>query len=200
VRGAGTGQLHLFPPAEPGKDPEGRKHPLVLCPHDISMILALACEMPETVSATGGNYLHRQIADVTTTHLEFSSGLRAHIFVSWLHPYKEQKLVVVGDKKMAVFDDTLVWPDKLLLYAHKIKWHNNVSVPEKGEPERVEISEAEPLRMECEHFLDSFTNGNRPQIDGEEGLRVLKILNAAQRSLNTNGCTIDLKQSRCPKG
>jgi UDP-2-acetamido-3-amino-2,3-dideoxy-glucuronate N-acetyltransferase len=162
-------------------------------PHDISMILALACEMPETVSATGGNYLHRQIADVTTTHLEFSSGLRAHIFVSWLHPYKEQKLVVVGDKKMAVFDDTLVWPDKLLLYAHKIKWHNNVPVPEKREPERVEISEAEPLRVECEHFLHSFTNENRPQTDGEEGLRVLKILNAAQRSLNTNGCKVELR-------
>ncbi len=91
-------------------------------PHDISMILSLACEEPESVYATGGNYLHKQIADVTTTHLEFPSGLRAHIFVSWLHPFKEQKLVVVGDRKMAVFDDTQPWPDKLLLYPHQIKW------------------------------------------------------------------------------
>ena len=163
-------------------------------PHDISMILTLACETPEKVSATGGNYLHRQIADVTTTHLEFASGLRAHIFVSWLHPFKEQKLVVVGDKKMAVFDDTLPWPDKLLLYPHEIKWQNNMPVPEKGEPERVEIPEAEPLKLECEHFLHSFINGNRPQTDGEEGLRVLKILNAAQRSLNNNGCSVELTQ------
>ena len=72
-------------------------------PHDISMILALAGEEPEAISATGGNYLHRRIADVTTTHLEFPSGLQSHIFVSWLHPFKEQKLVVVGDRKMAVF-------------------------------------------------------------------------------------------------
>jgi len=75
-------------------------------PHDISMILSLAGEDPESVMATGGNYLHQKIADVTTTHLEFSSGLQAHIFVSWLHPFKEQKLILVGDRKMAVFDDT----------------------------------------------------------------------------------------------
>jgi predicted dehydrogenase len=161
-------------------------------PHDISMILTLACEAPEKVHATGGNYLHRQIADVTTTHLEFPSGLRAHIFVSWLHPFKEQKLVVVGDKKMAVFDDTQSWPDKLLLYPHQIKWRNNAPVPEKGKPERVEIPEAEPLRLECEHFLHSFTNGSRTQTDGAEGLRVLRVLNAAQRSLNNNGCSVEL--------
>ena len=165
-------------------------------PHDISMILTLACEEPERVYATGGNYLHRQIADVTTTHLEFPSGLKAHIFVSWLHPFKEQKLVVVGDRKMAVFDDTQTWQDKLLLYSHKIKWQNNAPVPEKGEPERLEILEAEPLRLECEHFLDSFINCKRPQTDGEEGLRVLKVLKAAQHSLDKNGCNIELAQAK----
>jgi UDP-2-acetamido-3-amino-2,3-dideoxy-glucuronate N-acetyltransferase len=91
-------------------------------PHDISMILALAGEDPESVLTTGGNYLHQKIADVTTTHLEFPSGLQAHIFVSWLHPFKDQKLVVVGDRKMAVFDDTQPWQDKLLLYPHQINW------------------------------------------------------------------------------
>jgi predicted dehydrogenase/acetyltransferase-like isoleucine patch superfamily enzyme len=167
-------------------------------PHDISMILALACEEPEKVYATGGNYLHKQIADVTTTHLEFPSGLRAHIFVSWLHPFKEQKLVVVGDRKMAVFDDTQPWEDKLLLYPHKIKWKSNIPVPEKAEPERLDIPEAEPLRLECEHFLNSFINGKRPQTDGEEGLRVLKILNAAQRSLDSNGCNVSLQSPALP--
>jgi len=78
-------------------------------PHDISMILSLAGEEPESLITTGGNYLHKQIADVTTTHMVFPSGLQAHIFVSWLHPFKEQKLVVVGEKKMAVFDDTQPW-------------------------------------------------------------------------------------------
>ena len=162
-------------------------------PHDISMILALACEEPKSVSATGGYYLHPQIADVTTTHMEFSSGLMAHIFVSWLHPFKEQKLVVVGDRKMAVFDDTKPWADKLLLYPHEIKWQNNRPVPEKGEPERMEILEAEPLKMECEHFLNSFKNGNRPQTDGREGVQVLKVLKAAQKSLDSDGCKVELK-------
>jgi UDP-2-acetamido-3-amino-2,3-dideoxy-glucuronate N-acetyltransferase len=156
-------------------------------PHDISMILSLAGEEPETVLTTGGNYLHQKIADVTTTHLEFPSGLRAHIFVSWLHPFKEQKLVVVGDRKMAVFDDTQVWEDKLLLYAHEISWQNNIPVPAKAEPERVDIEQSEPLRQECHHFLDCITNGVEPTTDGHEGLRVLKVLNAGQASLNECG-------------
>lgn len=153
-------------------------------PHDISMILSLAGEEPEVVEAKGGNYLHKKIADVTTTHMEFPSGLQAHIFVSWLHPFKEQKLVVVGDKKMAVFDDMLPWEDKLLLYPHEIKWQNNVPVPAKADPERLDIPQAEPLRLECEHFLACIANGQRPTTDGNEGLRVLKVLNAAQWSLD----------------
>ncbi|MBU4288586.1 MAG: Gfo/Idh/MocA family oxidoreductase [Proteobacteria bacterium] len=159
-------------------------------PHDISMILSLAGEEPEAVFATGGNYLHKKIADVTTTHIEFPSGLKAHIFVSWLHPFKEQKLVVVGDKKMAVFDDTRPWEDKLLLYPHEIKWQNNLPVPAKAEPDRVNISPDEPLRLECEHFLECILNDSRPITDGDEGLRVLKILNACQRSLDAGGIKV----------
>jgi UDP-2-acetamido-3-amino-2,3-dideoxy-glucuronate N-acetyltransferase len=156
-------------------------------PHDISMILSLAGEEPERIQATGGYYLHKKIADVTTTHLDFPSGLKAHIFVSWLHPFKEQKLIVVGDKKMAVFDDTQSWEDKLLLYAHEIRWENNMPVPAKAEPERVDVPQAEPLKAECEHFLNSMTNGNKPITDGKEGLRVLRVLNAAQESLDNGG-------------
>ena len=153
-------------------------------PHDISMILSLTGEMPDRTFATGGNYLHQRIADVTTTHMEFPSGLKAHIFVSWLHPFKEQKLVVVGDKKMAVFDDTLPWEDKLLLYPHQIDWQNNAPVPIKGDPERVKIPQDEPLRLECLHFLECIANHTQPVTDGHEGLRVLKVLNDAQRSLD----------------
>lgn len=161
-------------------------------PHDISMILSLASEEPESVMAVGGNYLHSKIADVTTTHIEFPSGLRAHIFVSWLHPFKVQQLIVVGDRKMAVFDDTRPWEDKLLLYAHAITWHNNVPVPARAEPERLHISPAEPLRIECEHFLSCIADGHQPLTDGNEGLRVLKILNASQRSLDQYGAKICL--------
>lgn len=164
-------------------------------PHDISMILALAREYPESVLATGANYLHSKIADVTTTHFEFASGLRAHIFVSWLHPHKVQQLVVVGGRKMAVFDDTRCWSEKLLLYPHQIRWENNVPIPTRAEPERVELAQAEPLRMECEHFLNSMTNGRHPVTDGEEGLNVLRILNACQQSLDGHGANICLTGS-----
>ncbi len=161
-------------------------------PHDISMILSIAGEMPESVQTSGGAYLHRRIADVTTTHMTFSSGLRAHIFVSWLHPFKEQKLVVVGDRKMVVFDDTLPWEQKLRVYRHEIRWQNNVPVPVKAEPERFGIAQAEPLRCECEHFLACLQSGATPRTDGREGLRVLNVLKASQRSLEANGEIIRL--------
>lgn len=156
-------------------------------PHDISMILALAGEEPETVFATGGNYLHKSIADVTTTHMGFRSGLKAHVFVSWLHPFKEQKLVLVGERKMAVFDDTQPWSGKLVLYPHEIQWRDQVPVPTKAEPQGVELKEEEPLRAECQHFLDCVRTGAMPRTDGREGLRVLRVLNAAQRSLDHSG-------------
>lgn len=159
-------------------------------PHDISMILSLAGEMPESIIATGGNYLHKEIADVTTTHLEFPSGLKAHIFVSWLHPFKEQKLVVVGDKKMAVFDDTQPWGDKLLLYPHRINWEDNIPVPDKADAERLDIPQREPLKSECQHFLECIVSGKMPRTDGEEGLRVLHVLNEAQRSMDKFGAKV----------
>jgi UDP-2-acetamido-3-amino-2,3-dideoxy-glucuronate N-acetyltransferase len=161
-------------------------------PHDISMILSLAAEEPESVLTTGGNYLHKRIADVTTTHLDFPSGLRAHIFVSWLHPFKVQQLVVVGERKMAVFNDTLPWHDKLLLYGHEIKWQDNVPVPAKGEPERVKIAQDEPLRLECQQFLHAMSNGTKPVTDGREGLKVLRVLKASQRSLDQGGQKVSL--------
>lgn len=165
-------------------------------PHDISMILALADDEPESVSATGGYYLHKKIADVTTTHLAFRSGLRAHIFVSWLHPFKEQKLVVVGDRKMAVFNDTKAWADKLWLYPHEIKWENNIPVPERAEPEKVDIIRNEPLRQECEQFLSCIRTGDHPVTGGEEGLRVLRVLNASQKSLDLKGRIVQLGPDR----
>ena len=163
-------------------------------PHDISMILTLAGDEPESIVSTGGNYLHRKISDITSTHMEFDSGLRAHIFVSWLHPYKEQKLVVVGDQKMAVFDDTKQWQDKLIIYPHKIMWEHNIPIPKRAEAERIELPEDEPLALECKHFLNCIKTGAKPFTDGDEGLRVLKILNASQASLDGNGSKVYLGQ------
>jgi len=152
-------------------------------PHDISVILGLVGEMPDLVQAQGGNYLHQQIADVTVSLLSFPSGIKAHIFVSWLHPFKEQKLIVVGDRKMAVFDD-VEKKDKLLLYPHSIHWENNIPLANKAEAQPVECDLGEPLRAECLHFLDCIWTRNRPRTDGEEGLRVLKVLEQCQEALN----------------
>jgi predicted dehydrogenase/acetyltransferase-like isoleucine patch superfamily enzyme len=152
-------------------------------PHDISMILTLAGDYPDFLYATGGNYLHRKIADITTTHLQFPDGLRAHIFVSWLHPYKEQKLVVVGDKKMAVFDDCKGWDEKLVLYPHEIIWKEGMPVPVKASGENIKLQEAEPLFNECQSFLEAVSVRKQPVTDGAEGIRVLNILNLAQESL-----------------
>ena len=151
-------------------------------PHDISVILGLLGEMPHAVTAQGGNYLHQDIADVTVSLLSFPSGVRAHIFVSWLHPFKEQKLVVVGDRKMAVFDDTEK-KDKLLLYPHSINWKNNIPVPTRAEAQPVSIDLEEPLKAECLHFLECVRNRMNPRTDGREGLRVLEVIQQCEESL-----------------
>jgi len=153
-------------------------------PHDISVILGLLGEMPDGVQAQGGNYLHQQIADVTVSLLSFPSGVRAHIFVSWLHPFKEQKLIVVGDRKMAVFDDNEK-KDKLLLYPHSIDWKNNLPVANKAEAIPIPIDATEPLRAECLHFLDCVRTRSRPRTDGEEALRVLSVLQQCQEALES---------------
>lgn len=151
-------------------------------PHDISVILGLLGEIPNKVTAQGGNYLHEQIADTTVTLLAFPSGVKAHIFVSWLHPFKEQKLIVVGDRKMAVFDD-MEKKNKLLLYPHSIEWKGQIPIANRAEAQSVEIETNEPLREECLHFLESVRNRQRPRTDGEEGLRVLSVLQQCQHAL-----------------
>ena len=154
-------------------------------PHDISVIIGLLEEMPESVQAQGGNYLHQQIADTTVTLLDFPSGVKAHIFVSWLHPFKEQKLVVVGEKGMAVFDDTAPWSEKLMVYPHSVEWNDNIPVANKAEGRAVVLEEDEPLRAECNHFLQCMEKRERPRTDGNEGLRVLQVLNRCQEALET---------------
>jgi UDP-2-acetamido-3-amino-2,3-dideoxy-glucuronate N-acetyltransferase len=162
-------------------------------PHDISIILMFLGEMPESAYATGGCYLQHHIPDTTLTTLDFCSGVKAHIFVSWLHPFKEQKMVVVGDKKMAVFDD--VGQEKLLLYSHKIQWLQRVPVAAKAEAEVVQIDMQEPLKAQCQHFLDCIARGTRPKTDGREGLRILQVLQALQQSLNNDGRKVILNQN-----
>ena len=152
-------------------------------PHDISMILSLVGTEPDEVSAVGSFFLHSQVADVTTTHLSFVGGTRAHVFVSWLHPYKEQRLVVVGEAGMAVFDDTLDWEHKLTIYRHKILWNNSLPTPEKAEAKTIAVTPAEPLRQELTHFLDCIEGKTRCRTDGDEAIRVLKVLQTSEQAI-----------------
>jgi len=155
-------------------------------PHDISVILSLVGQMPVQVAATGGAYLQPNIADVTISNLLFDRGTRSHIFVSWLHPYKEQRLVVVGSKQMVVFEDTR--PDnKLMLFDKNIEWKNGAMEAAKPNGVPVEFSKEEPLRLECQHFVDCVSRREEPRTPGEEGVRVLQVLQACQRSLQMNG-------------
>ncbi|MGD0466586.1 MAG: Gfo/Idh/MocA family oxidoreductase [Gammaproteobacteria bacterium] len=154
-------------------------------PHDISMILGLIGDLPETVYATGACHLNPRIHDVTTTHLFFKNGIQAHIFVSWLHPYKEQKLVVVGERGMAVFDDGQSWEEKLKLYPHQVNWIDGLPHPEKADVRCVPLEVAEPLKLECNHFIECIKNHKKPRTDGWGGLSVLQVLDAAQQSLHS---------------
>ncbi len=151
-------------------------------PHDISVILMLLDEEPVRVSAMGGDYLTKGLYDTTLTTLEFRNGVKGHIFVSWLHPFKEQKLIVVGSKAMAVFDD--VSKEKLFLYPHKIEWKNGkIPLAQKAEHQVIPVEAGEPLNLELNHFAECVRNRKRPHTDGAEGLRVLKILEQAEDAI-----------------
>ena len=153
-------------------------------PHDISMILSLVEDEPITVNAFGGSYLSDSIADTSITMLKFPSNIRAHIFVSWLHPYKDQRLIVIGDKAMAVFQDTVSGPEKLMIYKHTAKWDGDLPLIEKARGEPIFYDEKlEPLKEECKAFIDLVENNKVPPSDGHEGLRVLKVLKKADSDL-----------------
>ena len=153
-------------------------------PHDVAVILRLMNAAPFQVSACGGSYLQANIADVTITNLLFDNGVRAHMFVSWLHPFKEQRLVVVGSEKMASFDDVA---KRLVLYDQRVETGNGPPTYVNGLGHDVPFSEEEPLRLECEAFLQAVRTRQPPLTDGISGLRVLRVLEAAQHSLIMNG-------------
>ncbi len=152
-------------------------------PHDVSMILKLTGAMPERASTNGGSWLSPTVADTTLSHLTFADGVQAHIFVSWMHPYKDHRMVVAGDEAMVVFDDVQSGPDKLRLYRHAVGWDGDIPAVHKADAEPIPYSSDEPLRLELSHFIDCVEKGAVPVSDAEEGLRVLAVLDACQTSL-----------------
>jgi UDP-2-acetamido-3-amino-2,3-dideoxy-glucuronate N-acetyltransferase len=161
-------------------------------PHDISVILLLLGRLPKSVATAGESWLRKGVADVTMTTLEFTAGARAHIFVSWLHPFKEQKLVVVGSKRMAVFDD-VIKEGKLRIFDKGVDWVDSQPVIRQTSESTLFFPDLEPLREELLHFADCVRTRKTPHTDGRNGLDVLRVLDAGQRSLDGGGRPVTLK-------
>jgi predicted dehydrogenase len=162
-----------------------------LAPHDISMILHMVDSDPDSVSARGACYLQEGIEDVVFTNLRFPDGKMAQIQVSWLDPHKVRKLTVVGTKKMVVFDD-MESAEKVRVYdkaAEKQSYENyGESITLRfGDVVIPHVNPAEPLKLECQHFVDCVQSGETPLSDGRDGMRVVRVLEAAQRSLEADG-------------
>lgn len=157
-----------------------------LAPHDVSLILRLVGRLPESVTCQGTNALHTPRADFAVSMLHFSDGVDAHLLNSWLHPLKEQKLVVVGDRGMAIFDDAN--PDyKLAFFDHRVDWNEGQPALRKGPVQYEPLAPAEPLRLECAAFLKAVATRQPSLTDGESGLRVVTVLDACRRSMETGG-------------
>jgi UDP-2-acetamido-3-amino-2,3-dideoxy-glucuronate N-acetyltransferase len=160
-------------------------------PHDVSVLLLLLDAMPEWATTSAQHYLQNEVADVTMTWLAFPGKTRAHIFVSWLHPYKEQKLVVVGSRKMAVFDD-VAKEGKLKIFDKGIEWKDGHPVTRQTAETTLFFPETEPLRQELEHLVDCVRSRRAPRTDGRNGVRVLRVLDACQRSIERGGRPVRL--------
>lgn len=152
-------------------------------PHDLSMVLALTNEMPSEIYASGSHHIRSGIHDITTMQLTFLNSIEAYIFASWLYPFKEQKLVVIGDRNMAIFNDGESWDKKLQLCAYQINWDKGYPEPIKGEMIAVPLEVNEPLKLECQHFIHCVLNHSNPITDGAEAVRVLEVLTVAEDSL-----------------
>ncbi|MEO8210122.1 MAG: Gfo/Idh/MocA family oxidoreductase [bacterium] len=151
-------------------------------PHDISVIQFFIGEVPTDVKATGAIFVQEDIQDTTLTILKFNDNIHAHIYVSWLHPFKEQRLVVIGDKSMMVFEDTLK-VNKLKLYKKGFDIINGTPVKRDSDFENIEFDSTSPLEMEQQHFIDCITNHKRPRSDGRNAIEVLETLERAQSEL-----------------
>jgi predicted dehydrogenase len=160
-----------------------------LGPHDISVLLYLLGQEPKRVSAHGGIYLQKEkhIEDVVFLDLEFTDNLRAHSHLSWLDPHKIRKMTIVGDRAMMVFDD-MESRNKLQIFDKGAQLTNQGGFHVRfGDVYMPNVELAEPLRKMCTHFLDCVAAGKQPRSNGYDGLRVLKVLDAAQRSLESGG-------------
>lgn len=156
--------------------------------HDVSVMLHLLEEEPTEVEARGESYMRDGIEDVVFCYLRFPSGRAAHLHLSWLDPHKERRFTVVGSKRMATFDD-MDLERKVTVYDKG--FDEDVSsygeyITRSGDIYSPRIPNREPLRLECEHFVECVRTGARPRSDGHSGLRVVRVLEALQDSLDAS--------------
>jgi predicted dehydrogenase len=157
--------------------------------HDVSVALHLIGEEPVECQARGASFVRAGVQDVVFCYLRFPSGIVAHLHLSWLDPHKERRLTVVGARRMATFDDMLI-EGKLTVYDKGFdedtrSWGEYIA--RSGDIFSPRIPNVEPLRVECEHFLQCVRGGERPRSDGSSGLRVVRVLEQLQRSLEEGG-------------
>ncbi len=161
-----------------------------LAPHDISVALYLLDREPESVSAQGRDYLRVGVPDLVFLTMSFANGVLAHCHVSWLDPHKVRSFTVVGSKKMAVFDD-MAGREKLRIFDQGVDFpevgYGDLHTLRFGDIYIPRIDMTEPLALECQHFLECVRDGKTPLTDGENGLAVLRVLTAAQQSLDREG-------------
>jgi predicted dehydrogenase len=153
--------------------------------HDVSVILRLAAEEPYECRAVGESYVNEGVEDVVFCYLRFPSGLAAHMHLSWLDPHKERRFTVVGSKRMATFDD-MELERKLTVYDKGFDEDYSSYgeyIARSGDIFSPRVPNEEPLRIECRHFLDCVLSGSEPRSGSQAGLRVVRVLEALQRSL-----------------
>jgi len=153
--------------------------------HDVSVVLHLVGEEPDECLAHGASYVQPGVQDVVFCYLRFPSGIVAHLHLSWLDPHKERRLTVVGARRMATFDDMVV-EGKLAVYDKGFdedtrSWGEYIT--RSGDMFSPHVANAEPLRLECEHFVECIRSGDTPRSDGHSGVRVVRVLERLQRSL-----------------
>ena len=154
-----------------------------LCPHDLSLILALAGDLPKTVICHGVSHVTSGVVDILSTGLGFADGLSANMQTSWISPYKEHRLTVTGETGSLVFDDTKPWNEKLTLYQDSITQSGALFVIERASPLALPVPESEPLKDEISAFIDLCDNAIIPPTNSDEALRVQEVLEEMQKQV-----------------
>ena len=171
-----------------------------LAPHDLSIVLYLTGEAPESVSCTGKAHINPDIEDITNITMNFSGGCFALVQSSWIDPRKVREMTIVGTKKMIVYDD-LEPLEKIKIFDKRVEVPPHYDTYAEfhyayhyGDVYSPYLKQTEPLKIECQHFLDCIKTGNKPESSGEDGMRVVQILESCSASLNDGGALVDFKE------